>query len=306
MSRTRHNMQNEMPVRRDQVYSRRALIEAAAAGVGLVAALEAHGASAPGPLPGTQVHGFNTGTVHGVRDGEALRPLFGFEVLSSTRLVPQADGTFQRLCREVIFYRDLDSGRLLDEWRNVYTGEVVRVVDVANDPVNFVLSPRGEAEPANSVFGKPAGRHQRWYELNENTVAMERDVHLYYRSLLDPAVWPRESAGSMNRVSEFLRYSFRREDLENDSLTHIPHTGTWVRVTPWLPWMLMDQARGHCLYVGMFTTRRDVSQFSADVRARVRERYPNYVAAPDRWTEPSYSSLENYTRTHKPAPKPAH
>jgi hypothetical protein len=69
--------------------------------------------------------------------------------------------------------------------------------------------------------------------------------------------------------------------------------------------MLMDQSPGHCVYVGMFTTRREVAQFPADVVARVRERYPSYVSAPDRWTEPSYSSLENYTRTQRPAPTSA-
>lgn len=120
-------MQNDIPSRRDRVHSRRARIGAtAAAGACHVAALEAGGASTPrllpgtlaarfaGPdwnfrtqvgaegdvAPGTQAHGLNTGTVDGALDGEALRPLFGFEVLSSNRLLPQADGRIQRLSLE--------------------------------------------------------------------------------------------------------------------------------------------------------------------------------------------------------------
>ena len=254
--------------------------------------------------PRKQIHGFNTGTVCGVRDGEAVRPLFGFEVFSSIRLVPQPNGTIQRLCRELVFYRDLATGELLDQWKNAYTGETVRVVDVANDPYSYLLTTKGADTGKNSVHAAPASRAQRWYMLNENTVAFDRDVHLYYPSLLTPDKWPRESPGPMVRASEFLRYSIRLEDLQNARLNHLPHTGTWARVTPWLPWMLMDGAPGHCVYVGMFTTRRDVSQFSPAVLARVTERYPKYLSAPTEWTEPSYSSLENYTRTEKPAVKP--
>lgn len=255
------------------------------------------------PDPRKQIHGFNTGTVCGVRDGEALRPLFGFEVFSSIRLIPQPDGTMERLCRELVFYRDLGSGQLLDRWKNVYTGEAVRVVDVANDPYNYKLTTQGPDTGKKSVHADPASRAQRWYMLNENTVAFDRDVHLYYPSLLTPDKWPRESPGPMVRASEFLRYAVRLEDLQDDQLLHLPHTGTWARVTPWLPWMLMDGAPGHCVYVGMFTTRRDPSQFPPQVLARVRERYPKYLKAPTEWTEPSYSSLENYTRTEKPAAK---
>jgi hypothetical protein len=255
------------------------------------------------PDPRKQIHGFNTGTVCGVRDGEAVRPLFGFEVFSSIRLVPQANGTMQRLCRELVFYRDLESGALLDQWKNVYTGETVRVVDVANDPYNYMLTTKGADTGKKSVHAAPASRAQRWYLLNENTAAFDRDVHLYYPSLLTPDKWPRESPGPMVRASEFLRYSVRIEDLQNEQLAHLPHTGTWARVTPWLPWMLMDGAPGHCVYVGMFTTRRDASQFPPEVLKRVTERYPTYLSAPTEWTEPSYSSLENYTRTEKPAGK---
>jgi hypothetical protein len=251
--------------------------------------------------PGTQIHGFNSGTVFGVRDGEPLHPLFGYEVFSSIRLLAQTDGTYQRLCRELVFYRDLETGKMLDEWTNAYTGERVKVVDVANDPYNYYLTPQGPKSDKTDVHAEPAGRSQRWFMLNENTVGFERNVHLFYPSMLTPEKWPRESPGRMTRVTEFLRFSFRLEDVLNDKLTHLPHSGTWGRVTPWLPWMLMDQAPGHIIYMGMFSTRRDPSGFDPLVLARVTERYPRYLNAPEQWGGKSYSSLENYVLTQKPA-----
>lgn len=90
--------------------------------------------------PGKFVHGYATGVVHAVRTGEAVKPLFGFEVFSGIRVVRQADGSYQRMCRELIFYKDLKTGEIMDQWDNVLTGERVRVVDVANDPFNYVIS----------------------------------------------------------------------------------------------------------------------------------------------------------------------
>ena len=69
------------------------------------------------------IYGAVTGTVAGVRDGERVRPLMRFEVFSTIRILPQADGSFHRLCREVVFYRNLATGELMDQWDNPYTGE---------------------------------------------------------------------------------------------------------------------------------------------------------------------------------------
>ncbi len=256
--------------------------------------------------PGKYVNGYVTGMVLGVRDGEAVRPLCGFEVFSSIRVVKQPNDSYQRMCRELIFYRDLKTGEMMDTWLNPYTNEEVRVVDVANNPFNYVIS---EYYPDPPTYGglntvKPPRRPflRDWALLNDDTVIMQSDIHLYYRNALDPAVWQRESSGPMNRVSELFRYQIRRDDLENPELTHLPHTGVWNRVTPWLPWMLMGPTPGHIIYAGSFTTVPSVNSVPLAVAKRVLERFPQYQVAPEKWVDPSLSSLENYIRTQKPAP----
>lgn len=256
--------------------------------------------------PGKFVHGYVTGTVMGVRDNEAVKPLFGFEVFSGIRVIKQPNGDYQRLCRELIFYRDIATGELMDEWTNVYTGEKVRVVDVANDPFNYVISDHFPDPPnyggLNTV--KPPRRPLLldWALLGSDRVLLTTDIHLYYKNALDPAKWPRESSGPMNRVSELFRYVIRREDIEDAGKTHLPHTGVWNRITPWLPWMLMGQTPGHIVYAGTFSSVESMDQVPPAVAKRVRERFPLYMTAPEKWVDPSLSSLENYARTQTPAP----
>jgi hypothetical protein len=255
--------------------------------------------------PGKFVNGYVTGTVMGVRENEPVKELFGFEVFSAIRVLKQPNGDYQRLCRELIFYRNLKTGELMDSWNNPYTNEEVRVVDVANDPFNYRISDFYPDPP--SYGGLNTEKRPRrpfirnWTLITDDVVVLSSDIHLYYRNALDPAKWVRESAGPMNRVSELFRYVIQRDDLENDSLTHIPHTGVWNRITPWLPWMLMGTSPGHIVYAGTFTSVAGIDSVPKNVATRVLERFPTYVTAPEEWVDPSFSSLENYARTQTPA-----
>ncbi|MDG2243740.1 MAG: DUF1838 family protein, partial [Rhodospirillaceae bacterium] len=79
-------------------------------------------------------YGSVAGIVSGVRPGERVRDLFGFEVVSVGRNERQPDGTYRNLHRESILYTDLATGEILTEYVNPYLEENVRVVDVTNDP----------------------------------------------------------------------------------------------------------------------------------------------------------------------------
>ena len=257
---------------------------------------------------GSQVFGRCSGIVCGVRPAEAVRPLFRFEVFSTIRVLRQSDGSYQRMTKETILYADPTTGEMLDEWDNPYTGERVRVVDVANDPYNWIIASTVQppAMPGIVTTGQavPGGKPYLldWTDFDDDTVIMTRDGHAYYPNRLEPATWPRESAGTMIQTSELFRYFINRADLEDPGKTHVPANGSWVRIQPWLPWMLMGQAPGHVLYDGVFRTYRDTKYFPAPVLARIRERYPQYMTAPSSWYGPNYSSLEHYAREQKPAP----
>ena len=133
---------------------------------------------------------------------------------------------------------------------------------------------------------------------------MELHVHLYYPNALDPKIWVRESSGPMNRVSETFNYSLSLADLQNPELTTIESTGVWGRVTPWLPWLLMGQAEGHCLYNCNFASVKGPEDMPDQrIVEHIAKNYPKFLDAPTTWEEPSLSSLELYAREQKPAPR---
>jgi hypothetical protein len=251
--------------------------------------------------------GWYAGSVMGVRENEKIKPLMNFEGFSCARLLDNGDGSYQKLLRELVFYKDLRTGKILETFENPYTGETVRVVPVANDPFNHLIEqyyPKGPSYGGlNKLEEKPrVPLRFPWYITREDTVVLATDIHLLYPSALQPDKWPRESSGPMNRVSEMFRYVIRREELENPDITSVTYTGTWSRITPWLPWMLMGQAPGHITYYGAMGGFDDLSMVSPEVLAYAEKHYPKYFDAPTELVEPSLSSLENYARTEKPAP----
>ncbi len=258
---------------------------------------------------GKQRFGWFKGKAMGVRQGEKVRDLVGFEGFSFARLVDLGNGVYQKLLREVGFYTDLKTGEVLETYTNPYTNEEVKVVHIANDPFNYKVGPFYPKPPAygglnpddipDIPFILP------WQEFPNGNVVLETGLHLYYKSALQPDKWPRESSGEFNRVSEMFRYVIRKEDLENPDLTQIDYTGTWSRITPWFPWLLMGQAEGNMNYIctmGAYQEDTIEQVVSAPVLAYAKENYPKYFSAPDKFEEPSLSSLEHYALEQTPAP----
>jgi hypothetical protein len=256
---------------------------------------------------GSQVFGHCSGVICGVRPGEAVRPILGFEVFSTIRVLRQHDGSYQRMTKEAILYTDHETGEVLDTWLNPYTNERVKVVHVHNDPYNWMIASTVQppALPGIITTGQatPGGKPYllNWKIFGPDTVVMIRDGHAYYPNRLDPKIWKRESSGPMIQASELFRYFISRADLENPAMTHVPANGSWVRVQPWLPWMLMGEAPGHVMYDGIFCSARNVDYIPKPVVSYMRAHYPTYFTAPTTWYGPNYSSLEHYAMEQKPA-----
>ncbi|GAB2678909.1 DUF1838 family protein [Aliiglaciecola sp. 3_MG-2023] len=256
---------------------------------------------------GKQKFGWYRGTVIGVKKGEKNRELCGFEGFSFARLKDAGNGVYEKLLREVGFYTDLKTGEVLEEWENPYTDETVKVVHIANDPFNFKIGPFYPKPPSYGGLNKKVDLPDipmilPWTEVGDNKVMLQSNTHLYYKNALQPDKWPRESSGEMNRVSEMFTYVFDKEDLADPKVTGLMFSGSWNRITPWLPWMLMGEAEGHAYYNCIMGCYDNMDMMSPKVLAYAKKHYPKYFEAPTEWVEPSWSSLEHYANEQTPAP----
>lgn len=255
-----------------------------------------------------QRYGWFKGYVMGVRPGEKIRDLFGFAGFGVSRLETQPDGGIARVLREVGYYTDLRSGEVMEEWRNPYLDETVPVIPIANDPFNSVIRDHFPPPPQygglNEDDVRPALPFILPWQQRGELLVMERHIHLYYPSALDPEVWVRESSGERVRVSEFFSYHLKGADMQNPELTALPSHGVWNRTTPWLPWMLMGQSDGHCQYACFMGSGEDLEQIHDRALLDYAEKHhAKYFQAPETYSPdtPSLSSLELYAIERTPA-----
>jgi hypothetical protein len=226
--------------------------------------------------------------------------------MSSYRMEKLPDGGYRRLLREVGYYYDLATGAIMEEMVNPYTGEKVKIVPINNDPFNMTIKETVSPPPAygglNTQKVEPKPFLLKWRIQQPDRVIMERHIHLYYKNALDPKIWQRESSGPMVQVSEFFNHVLSLDDLQNEDLTHIPYSGTWSRSTPWLPWLLMGQTPGHCMYASTMTAGSSIDILPAHVREFAEKNCPHMLTAPTEDYGPSHSSLELYSRQQTPMP----
>ena len=228
------------------------------------------------------------GTLFAQEPGQKPAPLLGFEGYNICRAEKQADGVWRLYTRELTFYRDLKTGKIIDSWDNPLSGERNEVVQVANDPVNTVLN----------APGRPL--HLPWVEAGDQ-VMLTLNIPLAYPNPLQPAEFPAESSGPTYMGSEHFMFFAPRADLENPALKSVPVTYGWTRVGPWLPWMKLGTRPGNLLYVAQGNKRASVSELPADIQELVRTHYPEYARAPETWVQPNVTSWSYYKQLKQDA-----
>ncbi len=255
-------------------------------------------------------YGWAQGIIQGVRPGEAVRDLVGFTMLSCARLLPLENGHesgsgYRKVLREAGFYTDLKSGEILEEWRNPYLDETVRVAPILNDPFNHKITEFRPAPPSygglNRAAPPPQPLQLDWTRRGPR-LNLFSHINLFYPSALQPAKWPRESGNAFAQVTEVFLYQIDWADMQNRRKTSVEYHGTWSRTTPWLPWMLMGPTPGHCQYQTFMGATDDLANIDRRTLDYIEKNHPRYLTAPDKWEEPSLSSLEWYARRETPAP----
>lgn len=250
-------------------------------------------------------HGWYEGVLIGTAPGGATRELTGIVGMSSQRLTKLTDRPgWLVLQKEVGFFTDLETGRVLDRWRNPYTNEDVEPFHIANPAVNRPIEPVvRDTRFYDTITGSEP--KERPFVLDWRAAGgrafVETRSHVWAKNPLDPAVWVRESAGPQVQVMDAMSYSVALDELQDAKRTTCSYVGHWTHFRPWQPWMLMGAAPGGCLYSATTGCASSLDGLPPEIVAIVRERAPEFLVAPTevRKSEPS---LVRYQRERKPAP----
>ncbi|MCC7257708.1 MAG: DUF1838 domain-containing protein [Gammaproteobacteria bacterium] len=203
--------------------------------------------------------------------GEPDRQLFAVEGMNIRQCGPLGtadDGSFKMTTREILLYEDPKTGAVLRTWTNPWTGKEVKVVHVANDPVNQRL---GTTDRAGRPFRLPLTivGNQWW---------MTSTVPLFYRNPL--AGDYQDFIGGKYHATEMFNFFGDVDQIANARRTSVDARVGWVRMSDWLPWMEMG-GRAGLIYFSTAGRRLDrFDDISETLKAEIRSNYPEYTAPP--------------------------
>lgn len=212
------------------------------------------------------------GKAFGRRQGEKDTHMFDVEGMNiracSAISDPEKGEGYALVSREILLYKDKDTGEVLKTWTNPWTGETVEVLHVANDPVNFKSYEIGRDGQPSTWGGEILGE-QWWYRST---------FPLWYPN---PLAGPYQTeVGGTYHATEMFNFFGRTGDLLDPATTTAKVSVGWARMSDWLPWMKMNGREG---FIYMHTAGGkldDFDQLSETMKAEIAAHYPEYAAPP--------------------------
>lgn len=212
------------------------------------------------------------GKAYSRRQGEKDVHLFdveGMNIRSCSKITDENMGEgYALVSREILLYKDKVTGEPLVTWDNPWTGETVKVMHVANDPVNFEQYETGrDGKPA--TWTGETGGGQWWYRST---------FPLWYPNPLASEF--QAEIGGTYHATELFNFFGRTDDLFDRSTTTAKVTVGWSRMSDWLPWMMMNGREG-IFWVHTAGRKLDsYDELSDTMKAYIAEYEPDYSSPP--------------------------
>lgn len=230
------------------------------------------------------------------RQGERDRHLFDVEGMNVRACASVPGGGFNLVSRELLLYKDKETGEVLKTWDNPWIGETVEVLHVANDPVNGKYRPKTRGGGDYTWGGTIKG--DVWWQ----TVT----VPLFYNNVLGSEY--QDEVGPYYHATEMFNFLGETESLLDRDATKADGVKVgWVRVSDWLPWMKMSGREG---VIYMHTAGRKLDSWddlSDTIKEEVRKYYPEYTDPPstddDRANITSWKYYDQVRKGEVEAPK---
>jgi hypothetical protein len=219
------------------------------------------------------------GTIYAMVGEQGPLPLVRFEGMELYWIRHLPDGEYELIGNTVTFFRDIDSGAFLYEFKNPYTGAVNKVppaVQGGGPGRGFNYSVRG-IRPTPFMDKMP-----EWPLILDWSFA--RDMVWLHNTTQYPPGMPPPRAQRQTMFVPLDRFN-------DPEVLNLPTVFSSTVFMPWLKWMDMGDRPGHLIWHASGAKLASIEQLPAEYRQRAEAEYPQYLTAnPDRekWMAPTY------------------
>ena len=204
------------------------------------------------------------GSIYAFTPGEKRKLLFKMLGMSTSRCIPVKEGEWEFTSRELTYYLDPSTGEMLHKWKNLWTGEIVPVMHVANNPVQGIF----------------AGKFPAQVNGDETTFAFDI-FPTYPNPLAKDLKFAEYSPFPTYQAAELFKLTVLTADLLNPNLLSVSQLRlSWDRFGQWLPWMKMGDRSGYMIYSGYGSKVNSFEELPELLQEQLNNNVPLYKEAP--------------------------
>jgi len=206
-----------------------------------------------------------TGILWAQKHSEQPIPLVKIEGMESYKVIPLEDGSYEILGNMVTFFRDIETGEMIDEYKNPFTGKTNKVEPNLRKATSIGrglnISTMG-IRPTSFIDQMPDKPLLIDWNFGADTVWMQNQT-AYPPGLTPP------------RLQRFTMFS-PLDKFVDQSILSLPTMFTATVLMPYLHWMDMDDEEGHTLWHASGVKLNDMSELPEEYSSRLMSEYSDY------------------------------
>jgi hypothetical protein len=205
-----------------------------------------------------------TGSIYAYIPGEKRNRLFKMMGMSVCRCIPTEEGSWDFTSRELTYYLHPETGEILRKWENPWTGELLTVMHVANNPVQGLFKGKFPAQ------------------IDEDDTTFVFDLFSTYPNpLAEDPKFADYSPNPTYQAAELFKLTSPTKELLNPETISVSKLQLcWDRMGPWVPWMKMGDRSGQLIYSAYGRKVSGFEELPQLLQDEINTRVPLYKNAP--------------------------
>jgi len=202
------------------------------------------------------------GTLSAQIASEQPIPMVNIEGMESYRVFPLNDGSYEVLGNMLTFFRDIDTGKMIREYQNPFTGKINQVlpnIRQASLGRGLNISTMG-ARPKAFIDQMPDKPLLLDWTFGPETVWLQNDT-AYPPGLSEPRM---QKSTMFAPLDQFL----------DQNVISLPSLFSATVLMPWLPWMDMNEVEGHTLWHASGVKLKSINQLPEEYFIRMMAEHP--------------------------------
>ena len=182
--------------------------------------------------------GWVMGTRYAVVNHKAT-PIHNILAATFSRYRKIRDGAYSATALEVAFFRDIDTGKLLETWKNPFTQKTVEVPQVRMGPATLIVTADG------LTVDRPVGEAAGMEIVHRFKPPVINGDHVWITEEISVESNPSGPNAKPFVYNEMSTYHARKSDLDDPTQAAVPTDVSFHGLVTFRPWMGFGDIPGH-------------------------------------------------------------